>query len=618
VLVATKNQQLKFKFTFLPDARESVVNTTVTKDINFRQILNGKATITTATDHGFQIGQPVTLAEVNEIFNGTHTIDELPSATTFVFRTVESNIPVSVSTGTAVVQLSKLNGGLSYDPIALGSDVVVQVYRGQDETGSLVVPPISYRHGGKDISPNAYIERNGTKEFIFNFTITENFEGKSSLFAGVYTVLARTSINGNSLTAKSQFEVKDNLNISQGDKSTVINYKPSYQELNRVNMQSILLIGHADGIELNNPVRINSVQNAINLLSGNKKSPLLRGVLDAYGAGARNIYICAAAPMNEYVENVEDRNNSFFAWSDTVAQTFYEKYYQRLKETYSIIKELDDIDIVVPLEVSFIKTNEVDFLSQLVHYCNDYHNSSGSIQIGIIGSRSNGISTSDIEVLKLNKYLKYKYTTFTDNNTQIGSDIGRYVFPIYGEALFSHLQIEATYNNSVSAAVAGMVATSSLNIGLTRKRIPGALSLYGTDLNSSQLNELDLIGINTIYRGVKARRGDIYQVYLASDYTLSNLNSVFSKLPQMRLVSYVSSQIKSYGYDYLGKFGYDKIVTTVTQMLQLLKSKNIIVDFEFKAEQSAVEKGTVFFYINLTSSLGLKKINLSLAAGPGA
>lgn len=86
----------------------------------------------------------------------------------------------------------------------------------------------------------------------------------------------------------------------------------------------------------------------------------------------------------------------------------------------------------------------------------------------------------------------------------------------------------------------------------------------------------------------------------------------------MRLVSYVSSQIKSYGYDYLGKFGYDKIVTTVTQMLQLLKSKNIIVDFEFKAEQSAVEKGTVFFYINLTSSLGLKKINLSLAAGPGA
>lgn len=97
MLVASKNQQLKFKFTFLPDARESVVNSTVTKNISFKEILNSKATITTATSHGFQVGQPVTISGVDSIFNGIHTIDEVPTSTTFLYRTVEANVPVGVS-----------------------------------------------------------------------------------------------------------------------------------------------------------------------------------------------------------------------------------------------------------------------------------------------------------------------------------------------------------------------------------------------------------------------------------------------------------------------------------------------------------------------------------------
>lgn len=141
-----------------------------------------------------------------------------------------------------MVNLSKLNGGLSYDPIAAGSDVVVQIYRGQDESGALVLPPISYLYGGQEKNLNAYIERNGTKEFIFNYTISEDIDGRSNLFSGIYTVVAKTSINGNSISAKSQFEVKDNSYISTNNKSAVVNYKASYQDLNQTNMQSILLI----------------------------------------------------------------------------------------------------------------------------------------------------------------------------------------------------------------------------------------------------------------------------------------------------------------------------------------------------------------------------------------
>lgn len=411
---------------------------------------------------------------------------------------------------------------------------------------------------------------------------------------------------------------------SQGNKSATISYKPSYDDLNQNNMQSILLIGHSDGIEINNPIKISSIQNAVDLLSGNKNSPLLRGVFDAYGAGARSIFICASAPMSEYVSGVSERNVAYNYLSQSqdnpIAQTFYEKYYQRLIETYRIIKELDYIDVVVPLEASIIKTNGVDFLSQLVHYCNDFHNETGYVQIGVIGSRGNGVNSSDINLIQNSKYLRYKYTTFinTTPNVQIASDIGRYVVPVYGEAVFSHLQLDLTYTNSVAAAVAGMIVKSQLNMGLTRKRIPGALSLYGVDLNSSELNALDSIGVNTIYRGTKARRGGVYEVYLTSDYTLSNLNSVFSKLPQMRLTSYVASQVKAYGYDHVGKFGYDKVVSSVINMLNSLKNNGSIVDYEFKAEQSKEDRGAVILNINLTSSLGLKKINLSLSAGPAA
>ena len=624
MLIVKKNQQLKFRFTFVGDARSTSTTSTNSKNISFKQILNNKAIITTVVNHGFQVGQAVTITGVDSIFNGLHTIEEVTNDT-FSYRTVESNVSVVVSSGTASVTSALLNGGLSYDPIANGSDVTVSVYRGLDQSGAIIGVPISYRYTNSTTSPDAYIERNGTTEFVFNYRIPENIEAQNSLFSGIYTIVARTYIDGNLLSSTVQFELKDTLydlvsGVGQGNKSATITYKPSYDDLNQTNMQSILLIGHADGLELNNPVKINSVQNAIDLLSGNKNSPLLRGVLDAYGAGARNIFICAAAPMSEYVLSVEDRNKAYAVFNGQTLKTFYEKYYERLIETYSIIKQLDYIDIIVPLEASIIKTGGVDFLSQLVHYCNDFHNETGYVQIGVIGSRGNGISSSDIELIQNSKYLRYKYTTFinTTSSTQIASDIGRYVVPVYGEAVFSHLQIDNTYTASVAAAVAGMIAQSQLNMGLTRKRIPGALSLYGVDLNSTQLNTLDSIGINTIYRGTKARRGNVYEVYLTSDYTLSNVNSVFSKLPQMRLTSYVASQVKAYGYDYIGKFGYDKVVTSVTNMLSTLKKNGSIVDYEFKAEQSEQEQGLLILNINLTSSLGLKKINLSLSAGPAA
>jgi hypothetical protein len=58
---------------------------------------------------------------------------------------------------------------------------------------------------------------------------------------------------------------------------------------------------------MNAPMRVSSIQEAIDLLKADFNSPLLRGIFDAYACGARDIYICSAAPMKEYVEITDDR-----------------------------------------------------------------------------------------------------------------------------------------------------------------------------------------------------------------------------------------------------------------------------------------------------------------------
>ena len=513
--------------------------------------------------------------------------------------------------------------GAVYDPTIqpVPQDVTVSVVRGEILAGSIISMPISYLYSSATPNTGNYITKEANGEFVFSYTVPEN------IFPGLYTVIAKTKKDSLDLIIESRFEIKEDAyepqpTVPLGNRSSVITYRPSYDDINQSNTSSILLIGHADNLKLNNPIRIKSIQNAVDLLGADSTSPLLRGVFDAHRAGARDIFICAAAPMSEYVLNFSDRNTSYLYLDSNNAtpspKTFYEKYYERLQTTYSIIKELDYIDVVVPLETSFIRTGSVDFLTQLVDYCKDFHNYTGYVQIGIIGTRSQGISSSDIDIMESNLNIVNKYTTYSAGTNTISSDKGRYVIPVYGEATFSHPVQQLTYTSPVAAAYAGLLVSTPLSMSLIRKRLPGALSLFGSDLNSNDLNRLDQIGVNTIYRGNKARRGVSFEVYVTNDYTLANKNSVFHKAPQLRLTALLASEVKGYGYDSIGKFGYDKVVSNVRNMLELLKGNRVISDYDFKAKPSETDRGVIYLYINVISSLGLKAINLSLAAGPGA
>jgi hypothetical protein len=237
--------------------------------------------------------------------------------------------------------------------------------------------------------------------------------------------------------------------------------------------------------------------------------------------------------------------------------------------------------------------------------------------MGIIGSRSNGVSESDIDLIENNSILKQKMTTFTPEET-ISSDIGRYVVPIYGELVFNHSGFDSSYTSSAAAAFAGTISSTPVYLGIIRKKITGAISMFGANLSRNAHVKLENIGINTVYRTKKGVRGSPYEVCFSNDYTMANRSSTLAKLPQMRLVAMLVNEIKNIANHGIGKNAEEKVISRVESMLSLLQSADVIKQYKLQTYASKVVRGFLIFDINLTSCLGLKNINFSVTTGPKA
>lgn len=533
-------------------------------------------------------------------------------------------------------------GGDFYDPTsnATPSDVYISVYRGNLGAGAVIDGPYSYLYQNATPSGN-YIEKTSNNtvyygvygdppgqtttslqavKFSFYYTVPTN------LFAGQYSVVASTYFEGQLVQYVAHFQIPESTYAitsvyPSGEKTLKKGFVPAFERLEQYRTNSILLIGHADGLGVNEIVRIKNIQQAIDLLKADFTSPLLRGVFDAYAAGAKDILICPAAPMSEYIEDVTNRLmvNPAFTKDDAtpIFMNFYQRYYDRLEETYSIVKEHDYIDIIVPLETSIVGTEEVDFITQLATYCQDFHNRSGMVQIGIIGSRNSGINENDIESLQEDTRFTQKYTMM-DANNQIAGDMGRFVIPLYGELIINHNFLNISYTASGAATYAGMLSDTPVNQSLIRKKLSSAFSVSGINLTQEQINILDSLGVNTFVRNTRYRRGNYYEVVVTNDNTMAHPTSNYRKAPQIRLCSMVINEIKSLTSNTMSKFATQKAVEDVQTMLQYLKSNSIILEYSLEAYTDPVIKGKLYFDIGITSSLGLKKLEFSITAGKGA
>ena len=71
------------------------------KTITNRALISNVVTITTSTEHGFEVGDTVTIAGAATAFNGTYNITLIPTPTTFKYDKTNANIASVASGGTA-------------------------------------------------------------------------------------------------------------------------------------------------------------------------------------------------------------------------------------------------------------------------------------------------------------------------------------------------------------------------------------------------------------------------------------------------------------------------------------------------------------------------------------
>lgn len=475
-------------------------------------------------------------------------------------------------------------------------------------------PGYTVDFGDQNIT-TAGLKRESQGSFIVKLKMPEN------LFDGMYTVQINALVDGLSISKEINVQSANGYqsyenSFDLGSKSIKIGNRSLYQNIGDSTTQNILLIGHTDAMEPYGIVKLKSIQDGINLLRGDTKSPLLRGMFDAYACGARDIYIMSCGYMSEYIEDVNERNIEIFSDNDATPNrySFYDLYYLRLNECYMLLKDYEFLNIIVPLETSIINTGLNNFVEQLATHCELLQTQTGEVQFGIIGSRNNGLSVSDIDLLEQKDF---NLDAVIDPNGYIISDKGRHIILIYGEIVLSHKQLQVSYSNSPAAAVAGMISSTRIDRGLTKSKIPAAFSIYGADLNAAQVKRLQDIGINTIVRGQRSRRAAIFDISLSSDYTKS-ISESYKDCSNVRLVSLVIREIQSLGNLAVGKFGYDKIISYVQEFLSALQSSRVIVDYNMDASADKYDKGTIYFNISITSSRTLRQISFNVSTGKGA
>lgn len=416
--------------------------------------------------------------------------------------------------------------------------------------------------------------------------------------------------------------------------SGTIKNNAAYRTMGFGSTSRILLIGHGDGLSINDPYQVLDMQEVVNLLQADTTSPLLRGVLEAYNSGCRDIWICAAAPMKEYISDVDLRFDktqdvntisggtpydsdlpslSFDVWGGTLYITpayihsFYEKYYERLEVTYSILREFDFPEVIVPLEAPFYYTGGVDFLTQLANHCNDTFLNTGAVQMGVIGTRRPSTMT------------QHDAITGMVNDSRIASigDIGKFVMVAAGEGLVSVPQMSLSYKVSVATQTAANIATLNLDRGLTYSKLTNIINLDGPDYTAAQLDLLTSAKINPAVRTTKSKRGSPFQTVLLTDNTVGSDGSDFWSISQMKLIASCANTIRSMGYSFIGSIDYAGFKQKVYDYLNNLVEVSVIKSYTLQIERLDDRQGRVGVTVSLTPFLGIRQVYFSVETGPG-
>lgn len=508
-----------------------------------------------------------------------------------------------------------------YNYVDPTQNIYIYLKRGYGTPGPIILGPLVFNISfisGATPSSTYYLNQDVSIERLSLGSYVLKLNTPNSLYEGIYTIQISTTANG--IIDNKEYYIQSLKPIQQNDetygsldKKVVVNSGSKYKQVGESQTNNLLLIGHTDAIPPYSVYKLASIQDGINVLRADYQSPLLRGVFDAYSSGAKDIYIMSAGYMSEYQSDVELRNTKVF--KDNVATpntySFYELYEMRLELCYAILRDYEFIDIIVPLEASMIDTGTVNFAKQLASHCDYVQATTGEVVIGILGSRSVNNTQLSIETLNNKNFDLYSQV---DADGIINYDTGKYIILIYGEAVFNHKQMQRSYTSTAAAAFAGVLVSTRVDYGLSKKRIPAALSIYGSPLTRAQCEILNNKKINYLTTPARSSRSSLYDVAISGDLTQS-ISENYSDSSNVRLVAMVISEVQALGTNSIGKFAHDSLIRNVDSLLNFLKNTDIIRDYKFDAIADKYDRGKLYFNITMTSVRTLRNISFNVATG---
>lgn len=462
----------------------------------------------------------------------------------------------------------------------------------------------------------------------------------SFLVPGNYTVKWQATIAGHLTIQTEVFELGEPVESPSGRLDPprlygTMRVSHQYDILGVGITDTIFLIGHGDGIGINSPFQVVNMQEAVNALGGDLRTPLLRGLLETYSAGARDIWLVASAPMSEYVPfDGIDRSPRLTAEAEWGNLTFYERYKERLRETYRVLLDWEVIEVVVPLEAPFHDSGGVNFFDDMVWNCFDRFTRTGFPSMGIMGTQMGSYSVDDIEAMKNADIVlgmgDFSKESFLDYIEETRDEFARaaaeeniphkFGIIIAGEATIALPQSPTVYNASVAALAAGLLSNAPLNVGFTYMKLPFAINPLGRDLSQQTIKELANLRINPLVRTIKGKRGTPYECVIACDNLFMADGSDYWSVISLRLVSKVIQEVKLLGNSVIGTIQYEQFKRGVEELLKKLKVTGQIKDFTLNISRNAADvdpNQTVMVAIGLTPIASVRELFFQVEVGPG-
>lgn len=368
-----------------------------------------------------------------------------------------------------------------------------------------------------------------------------------------------------------------------------------YQNLGVGLTDRIFILGHADNLSLNDPYQVVDAKEAVVALNSDPNSPLLRTFLEVYYAGGRDIWLVATAPMSEYQANISQRDNAY-----------YTTYYNRLADTYALIEQWDLVQIVVPAEAPFYDSKGVDFLGQLTQHCQDSWNYTGTIRLGLLGTRTGAaLSQADIDAMA------------SDSRINNQGDPGKFVSVFVGEGIINLQEMPAMYNASVIGTVAAELASSNLKQSLVYNPLPNIISSLGR-LTAAQAQQLALAKLNPIGITTRGDRGTPYQIVPLTDSTLGPTGTDYWVLGNTRLVLALLDNIRALSKRTLGIVGLGQFKQDCNNYFATLVRSGYIQSYTINIYPDSVTPSTVHVDVAVSPYIGLRTITFTATVGPGA